>query len=102
MIFGRVMRVQGESMRPAYRPGDLVWIRPAGRAWTPAPGQVVAARPAALGRRAVLKRVACVDRGQVTLLGEHPDSCDSRRFGPVRRAELIGPAVRLWPWGARA
>lgn len=102
-MFGRLMRVQGESMRPAYAPGDLVWIRAPGPGWTPRAGDVVAARPAALAGRAVIKRVAMVEAGRVTLVGEHPASCDSRAFGPVRQAELLGPvATCLWPWGRRA
>ena len=102
-MFGRLMRVQGESMCPAYRSGDLVWVRAPRTGWMPSAGDVVAARPAALEGRAVIKRVAAVEADRVTLLGEHPASCDSRAFGPVRQAELLGPvAARLWPLGRRA
>ena len=97
-MFGRLMRVQGESMRPAYRPGDLVWVRAPRSGWVPSAGDVVAARPAVLNGRAVIKRVAAVVKEGVVLLGEHPDSCDSRRFGPVSQADVIGPvAACVWP-----
>lgn len=103
MIFGRLMRVQGESMRPAYRPGDLVWVRTPQAGWTPSAGDIVAARPAALEGRAVIKRVAAVEQDRVALVGEHPESCDSRRFGPVRMPDVIGPvAARVWPLTRRA
>ena len=97
-VFGTLMRVQGESMRPVFRPGDVLWVCAPRRGWTPAVGDVVAARPAALNGRAIIKRVAGIADGQVSLIGEHPDSCDSRRFGAIAVSELIGPvAARVWP-----
>ncbi len=35
---------------------------------------------------------------EVLLLGDSVTSFDSRYFGPVRRAELTGPYVRVWGW----
>ena len=80
----------------------------------PQRGEMVAARPASLGGRAVVKRVAglphervqagerewTLDEGQFFLLGDQEThSVDSRVFGPVTREELIGPVrLRLWPW----
>ena len=110
-----LLRVCGHSMAPTLKPGELVLVsertydvRP------PQRGDMVAARPAAFGGRAFVKRIAglpqeCVtldgrewrlDADQFFLLGDHPDdSLDSRSFGPVTRTELIGPIrFRLWPW----
>lgn len=109
------MRVSGHSMAPLVNPGELVFVSE--RAYArrvPHRGEVVAARPASLGGRALLKRLVGLpdDRieiggstwqlgdDQFFLLGDQPDdSLDSRAFGPVRREELIGVVrARVWPW----
>lgn len=105
----KLMRVVGESMAPTLRAGELVWINT--RTYqkrVPRQGELVAARPAALGGRAVVKRVVGMPHdviqrdgrqwhlrdGEFFLTGDHPaDSLDSRQFGPVTRDELLGP---LW------
>ena len=95
---GRLMRVQGASMRPTLEPGSLVWVA---RGRRPALGEIVAARPAACGGHAIIKRVAEVPRdGEYVLLGDAPDeSTDSRTFGPVSSNELLGVVTRrMWPW----
>ena len=113
--FGRFFRVYGYSMTPTLHAGELVIVSE--RAYQTRPpqrGEIVAARPAAFGGRAFVKRIVglpheritfdgqewCLGEGQFFLLGDHPDdSLDSRRFGPVTRTELIGPIrFRLWPW----
>ena len=111
----RLMRVQGESMAPTLNPGELVVVRHrAYRARRPRRGELVAARPAACGGRALVKRIAGLPHEQVEIEGrrwqlgedqffligdqvEH--SRDSRSFGPVNRGELIGPVqAKGWPW----
>ena len=108
------MRVRGDSMGPALRDGQLLVIdRAAYRRRAPQHGEVVAARPASLGGRALVKRLAGLPyehvvlgahqwqlgEGQFFLLGDRADrSTDSRAFGPVSHSELLGPvALRLWP-----
>ena len=90
---GRLMRVQGDSMRPTLEPGALVWVS---RRAQPKPGDVVATRPSACGGRAVIKRVAQVSPdGAYLLLGDNADqSTDSRSFGPVAPSELLGVVTR--------
>lgn len=115
-LFGyRLMRVDGRSMAPALNPGELVLVNE--RAYArraPRRGELVAAAPSALGGTAVVKRLAGLPHerldvegrrwelggDQFFLLGEWlGHSTDSRVFGPVRRAELLGPAqLRVWPW----
>ena len=109
------MRIVGDSMAPAFRSGQLVWIDAQGyRQRSPQHGDVVAARPVSFGGRALIKRVVGLPHEQIALqglswplradqfflLGDSPQhSTDSRHFGPVSRAELIGPVrARLWPW----
>ena len=112
---GRLLRVHGHSMKPALNPGELVVVGERGYdCRDPQRGEMVAARPASLGGRAVVKRVAGLPHERVQaderewtlgeeqffLLGDQrAHSHDSRVFGPVTREELIGPVrLRLWPW----
>ena len=107
-------------MEPTLSPGELVLISRAYEVRPPRRGEVVAARPASLGGRALVKRIVGLPHERITvgdaawqlgegeffLLGDRPArSTDSRVFGPVRRGELVGPVrARLWPWkrvGAR-
>ena len=111
----RLLRVFGHSMAPLLNPGEMVVVmegefdsRP------PRWGEVVAARPTALGGQAFVKRILALPLERITvdgkewelsedeffLLGDHTEhSMDSRVFGPVTREELIGPVrMRLWPW----
>ena len=109
------MRIVGGSMAPTLESGELVWVgRQAAASWAPRRGDLVAARPVSCGGRAVVKRVVALPRERMTwrdrhwelgpeqffLLGDSPEqSIDSRQFGPVARAELIGPVqARLWPY----
>src|SRR3989338_9732215 len=108
--FGRFMRIYGHSMAPVLDPGQLVVVRDgADDRWQPKRGEIVAARPASLGGKAFVKRVAGLPNERVQvgarewqlqeeeffLLGDQPElSLDSRVFGPVSREELICP-VRL-------
>jgi len=102
-------------MAPVLNPGELVVVQDGAYASAmPRRGELVAARPAALGGRACVKRVAGIPHervrvgegewqlgeGQFFLLGDRAEeSLDSRAFGPVARGELIGPVrFRLWPW----
>lgn len=36
--------------------------------------------------------------GQIFVLGMRSDSFDSRYFGPLSSAQIIGPAIPLWPY----
>ena len=101
-------------MRPLLRSGTLVFVDEF--TYTrrhPAHGEIVAARPTALGGRACVKRVlglphervACDGRAwhlgsdEYFLVGDDVEnSLDSRRLGPLHREELIGRVwLRLWP-----
>lgn len=87
-------RVSGESMLPAYRPGDVVigW-----RLFKPAPGQVVIARTP---KRTVIKRVGRVSSGQVWLAGDNRSaSTDSRTAGPFTINEIEAVVIAKLPYG---
>lgn len=108
------MRIHGASMLPALRPGDVILVdESAYRRRPPRHGELVAARPAGLDGRALVKRVVGLPHERIErqgrswllgaeeyfLAGDAPDdSLDSRTLGPILRDELIGRVwFRLWP-----
>jgi nickel-type superoxide dismutase maturation protease len=96
----RRVAVHGDSMRPALEPGDRLVVVGFLR---PRPGDVAAVVDPRDGERVMVKRVAAVDRTGVTVLGDNPAaSTDSRTFGPVDPARVVGRAVyRYWPAARR-
>ncbi len=105
--FRRVV-VAGGSMAPTLLEGDrLVAVAaPWGRVRA-TPGDLVVLPDPRTDGRVLVKRVVAVDAGAgtVEVRGDAPDaSTDSRTFGPVRRASLMGrvvyrygPATRTGP-----
>jgi nickel-type superoxide dismutase maturation protease len=96
----RRVEVSGDSMRPTLEPGDrllvLAWRRI--RA-----GDLVALADPRLPERTLVKRVAEVDRVKLTVVGDDPAaSTDSRSFGPVPRATVLGRVVYRYAPSTRA
>lgn len=57
-------------------------------------GQIVAATDPRSPDRVLVKRIAAVGGGGVTLAGDNPaESTDSRTFGPVARSAVLGVVV---------
>src|SRR5437868_9109770 len=96
----RRVAVHGDSMRPVLEPGDRLLVVGVLKA---RPGDVVAVADPRDGLRVLVKRVAAVDPGGITVLGDDPTaSTDSRTFGAVPRALVLGRAVyRYWPEARR-
>jgi nickel-type superoxide dismutase maturation protease len=94
------VRVEDESMAPTLRPGDRLRVDPAGyRTRLPARGDVVVLADPERADRWLVKRVRSVDPrgGTVEVVGDAADgSRDSRRFGPVPLASVIGRAYRIY------
>jgi signal peptidase I len=103
-----VVRVDGTSMIPTFRPGEAVLALRRGRGERPRRGQIVVCRlpvevPGPPGL--LIKRVGAVagesvpdggDRvpdGFVYLLGDGPRSYDSRNFGPLPVGTLVGRVI---------
>ena len=45
----------------------------------------------------VLKRIDRIEpTGDIQVLGDHPQSLDSRIFGPISREDIVGVALKVW------
>ncbi|MER7455964.1 S24/S26 family peptidase [Micromonospora sp. NPDC126480] len=92
----RLVVVRGDSMAPTLRDGDRLVVR-VGRA--PAAGDLVVFRArdvvASTDLTWMVKRVQRVEPdGAVTVRGDNANSQDSRHFGTVPRAAVLGVANR--------
>jgi nickel-type superoxide dismutase maturation protease len=89
--------VEGASMHPTLLEGDrLVVVAPLWGRGRLAPGDVVVVPDPRSPGRVLVKRVVGVDRaaGTVEVRGDAPDaSTDSRSFGPVPAASVVGRVV---------
>lgn len=99
VIAGVVVRrveVHGRSMLPHLQPGDRLVVIPLRRAH---PGQIVAVRHPRDSGQVLVKRVWAVGPAGVDVRGDHAaQSTDSRSFGPVAPASIVGRAVyRYFP-----
>jgi nickel-type superoxide dismutase maturation protease len=93
--------VRGGSMAPTFLDGDclVVLSRPWSDRVRPLPGDVVAVPDPRDPVRVLVKRVASVDRstGTLEVRGDAPDaSTDSRDFGPVPLASVVGRVVHRY------
>jgi nickel-type superoxide dismutase maturation protease len=98
----RVIKVTGDSLSPEYQEGDYVVV-----ATIPfflnriRVGDVIVFRQPTYGT--LIKKVAQVEKtsNQFFVVGAHPNSVDSRQFGPVARQALIGRVIWHIPKSAR-
>lgn len=88
-------------MEPALESGDWLLVDPHAYARRPATiGDLVLVPDPRQPNRLVVKRIASVlANGDLELLGDAPGaSTDSRTFGTVRAASVVGrPWFRYWP-----
>ena len=87
----RRIEVSGDSMRPAFEPGDRLLVVAAVRVRE---GQVVALPDPRCSDRLLVKRVQSVRSRLVEVSGDNDRaSTDSRHFGPVPSSSLVGRVV---------
>ena len=91
--------VTGRSMVPTLEPGDRLIVEARSyRKRSPLPGEIVLAADPRTPHRELVKRVAALEGGAVTVLGDNPDSTDSRTFGLVPAASVRWRVLfRYWP-----
>lgn len=95
----RLVAVEGDSMRPAIRPGDRLLVVRRRRYRV---GEVVALRDPRDGRT-ILKRVESVDDINLMVAGDNgAASTDSRIFGSVSVSSVLGRAVYRYAPPGRA
>ncbi len=89
----RLLRVRGDSLAPEYSQGDFVLISKVPYLFIPAsPGDVIAFRQPGYGL--LIKRIQNIKpQGEVIVIGNHPESVDSRVFGPIRWSDIIGKVI---------
>jgi nickel-type superoxide dismutase maturation protease len=86
-------------MLPTLEPGDRLLVE----TWTyrrrpPRVGEVVVTPDPRSPARELVKRVAAIEGGRVTLRGDAARSTDSRRFGSVPVTKVrTRAALRYWP-----
>ena len=84
--------LQGDSMWPTFRNGDVLEFIPLGG--TPSAGSIVLAQHPFKSDVLMVKRVQSVtDNGRLFLVGDQPDptaSEDSHNFGAVNAAHVVG------------
>jgi nickel-type superoxide dismutase maturation protease len=88
----RAFRVQGDSMSPTVKDGEVVMISPKASV---EPGDIVLAKHPYKQSVKMLKRIESIDEnGEYSLVGDNPgESTDSRTFGTVAREYIDGKAI---------
>ena len=89
----RLLKLSGESLTPEYQIGDFVFISKIPYFFTsPAQGDVIAFRQPGYGF--LIKRIQEVlPDDKLNVIGSHPESIDSREFGPISQKNVIGKVI---------
>jgi signal peptidase I len=89
----RFLKVTGDSLAPEYQEGDFVLVSKIPFYLVPpSPGDVIAFRQPGYGL--LIKRIQNIaPDGGLNVIGNRPDSIDSRVFGTVRRTDIIGKVI---------
>ena len=90
----QILKVTGESLSPFFLEGDFVVVSKIPFVLRKIKtGDIVVFRHPAYGT--MIKKVEQIspDGEEIFVLGTHPESTDSRQFGPLRRQQLIGKVI---------
>ncbi len=90
----QILKVTGESLSPFFLEGDFVVVSKIPFVLRKIKtGDIVVFRHPAYGT--MIKKVEQIspDGEEIFVLGTHPESTDSRQFGPLRRRQLIGKVI---------
>ena len=91
----KLVKITGDSLTPEYKPGDYVITTTLSfilRALKT--GDIVVFKHPVYGT--MVKRIQSIDihAGELFVIGAHPQSTDSRTFGPIPKSWLTGKV--LW------
>jgi len=86
----KLLKISGESLTPEYQNGDFVMISKIPFLFIPpSPGDIIAFHQSGYGL--LIKRIQQITpEGEVSVIGSHPDSVDSRVFGPIKKENILG------------
>jgi phage repressor protein C with HTH and peptisase S24 domain len=89
----KLLKITGDSLAPEYQNGDFVLISKIPFLFvTPSPGDIVAFRQPGYGL--LIKRIQqLIPDGGANVIGSHPESIDSRVFGPVKKEYILGKVI---------
>jgi nickel-type superoxide dismutase maturation protease len=87
----KLIKVTGNSLYPEYREGDYVMVITL-PFFSFKRGDTIVFRHPVYGE--MIKNIDRVDSDTIQVIGTHPDSMDSRRFGPIDRKSVRGKV--LW------
>jgi signal peptidase I len=89
----RILKVMGDSLTPEFHQGDFVLVSKIPFLFVPpSTGDVIAFHQPGYGL--LIKRIQNLNLdGGVNVIGNHPESIDSRVFGSVRREDIIGKVI---------
>ena len=90
----QILKVTGESLSPFFLEGDFVVVSKIPFVLQKIKaGDIVVFRHPVYGT--MIKKVEQItpDGEEIFVLGTHPESTDSRQFGPLHRGQLIGKVI---------
>ncbi len=89
----RFLKIRGDSLAPDFVQGDFVMVSKIPFLFSsPAPGDVIAFHQPGYGL--LIKRIQEVHPANgLNVIGNHPESVDSRVFGPVKLENIIGKVI---------
>ncbi len=90
----QILKVTGESLSPFFVEGDFVVVSKIPFVLRKIKaGDIVVFRHPVYGT--MIKKVEQIspDGEEIFVLGTHPESTDSRQFGPLRRSQLTGKVI---------
>ena len=90
----QILKVTGESLSPFFLEGDFVVVSKIPFVLRKIKtGDIVVFRHPVYGT--MIKKVERIspDGEEIFVLGTHPESTDSRQFGPLRRRQLTGKVI---------
>ena len=90
----QILKVTGESLSPFFLEGDFVVVSKIPFVLRKiVAGDIVVFRHPVYGT--MIKKVERIspDGEEIFVVGTHPESTDSRQFGPLRRSQLIGKMI---------
>jgi nickel-type superoxide dismutase maturation protease len=89
----KLLKITGESLSPDFDHGDFVLVSKIPFYFnSPSVGDVVAFNQPGYGL--LIKRIQAIQPdGAIEVIGSHPESVDSRVFGPIHYKDLLGKVI---------